>query len=136
NAILHLAGKLSPKSYYRITQLRYRFPWFGKVLSHIGNQIRNRDGTIQNGIGKGLKINVATSIAGYLLGTQEPHVQAAITQLVRPGMVIYDLGANIGFLTLLFAKAVGPQGVVIALEPVPTNAERIRGNAKLNGFTN
>jgi FkbM family methyltransferase len=134
--LLYIAGKLNPKWYYRLAQLRYKLPLVGTLLSKAGNRIRNRDGTIQNGFGKGLRFNVGASIAGYLLGTQEPQVQAAITHLVRPGMIVYDVGANVGFLTLLFAKAVGKEGCVIAFEPVAANSERIGYNAKLNGFTN
>ena len=134
NGLLYWAGKLSPKWYYRITQLRYKVPFVGVILSKVGDRIRNRDGVIQTGFGKGLKFNVGESIAGYLLGTQEPHVQAAIIHLVKSGMIVYDLGANVGFLTLLFARAVGANGKVIAFEPVPANADRIVLNAKLNGF--
>jgi len=136
SALVYLAGKLSPKWYYRVTQLRYKFPFLGTILSKAGDRLRNRDGVIQGGLGKGLKFNVGNSIAGYLLGTQEPHVQAAIKHLVRDGMVVYDLGANVGFLSLLFARAVGPKGRVVAFEPVATNFERIVSNAKLNGFNN
>jgi FkbM family methyltransferase len=50
-------------------------------------------------------------------------------------MVFYDLGANIGFFSLLAAKLVGPSGVVVAFEPDPENAARIRENASRNNFS-
>lgn len=136
NAVLYLAGKLSPKAYYRLTQLRYKIPLIGTLLSGAGDFIRNRDGIIPRGLGKGLKFNVGDSIAGYLLGTQEPHVQAAIGHLVHSGMVTYDLGANVGFISLLLARAVGSKGQVISFEPVTANAERIAYNARINNFSN
>lgn len=134
--LVYLAGKLSPKTYYRITSLRYKIPLMGRVLSKLGNRMRNRDGVIQRGVGKGLQFNVGNSIAGYLLGTQEPHVQAALKLLMKPNYVAYDLGANVGFLTMILARLTGPSGQVVAFEPVEANANQIRHNARLNGFDN
>jgi FkbM family methyltransferase len=53
---------------------------------------------------------------------------------VSSGAVVYDVGANIGFFSLLSAKLAGPGGRVEAFEPVPDNAAAIRANAALNGF--
>ena len=68
----------------------------------------------------------------YWLGTYEPELQQAIRKLVRPGAVIYDVGANIGYVSLLLARTVGPQGRVFAFEALPANLERIRANLALN----
>ena len=68
----------------------------------------------------------------YWLGTYEPELQEAIRREVRPGMVVYDVGANIGYVSLLLARAVGPQGRVFAFEALPANLERIRANLALN----
>jgi FkbM family methyltransferase len=54
-------------------------------------------------------------------GLLERPERALIAREVRPGMVSVDVGANIGFHTLLLARAVGPRGVVHALEPDPRN---------------
>ena len=70
------------------------------------------------------------------LGTYEPSLDAAIKKYVRAGMTVYDVGANIGYVSLWFAKAVGAQGKVFSFEPLPENAERIRRNAALNGVGN
>jgi FkbM family methyltransferase len=50
-------------------------------------------------------------------------------------MVFYDLGANIGFFSLLAAKLVGPSGGVVAFEPDPEIAARLRENASRNNFS-
>ena len=42
----------------------------------------------------------------YWLGTYEPDLQAAIADLVEPGQVAYDLGANIGYISTLLARQV------------------------------
>jgi FkbM family methyltransferase len=68
----------------------------------------------------------------YWLGTYEPELQAAIQKEVQPGMVVYDVGANVGYVSLLFARSVGPQGQVFAFEALPANLERIRRNLALN----
>jgi FkbM family methyltransferase len=66
------------------------------------------------------------------LGTYEADLQAAIGAVVRPGMVVYDLGANVGYVSLLLARAAGPHGKVLAFEPLPSNLERLRVNVALN----
>lgn len=136
NPILFIAGKLNPKYYYRVAQLRYRFPWFGRVLTWLGNSIRNRDATIQQGLAAGLRFNAGNSIAGYVLGTQEPQVQSVCSLLIVPGMTVYDLGANVGFLSVIFAKLTGAKGHVVSFEPLPSNARQIAYNVALNEFSN
>jgi FkbM family methyltransferase len=69
------------------------------------------------------------------LGTYEPELQKAICDFVEPGTVAYDIGANIGYITLQLAKAVGLNGRVLAFEPLPSNIERLEKNLLLNGFT-
>lgn len=53
-------------------------------------------------------------------------------RLLVPGAVAVDGGANIGLYSLLFGRLVGPTGRVIAFEPDPVNAERLRRNLELN----
>lgn len=71
----------------------------------------------------------------YWLGTYEPELQAAVADWVKPGMVIYDVGANIGYISLLLARATGETGRVFAFEALPANQARIRANLELNGMT-
>lgn len=68
----------------------------------------------------------------YWLGTYEPALQTALQEALLPGMVAYDVGANIGYLTLLMARAVGTGGQVFAFEALPANVERLRRNVELN----
>lgn len=68
------------------------------------------------------------------LGTYEIALQAALRRFVRPGMIAYDIGANIGYVTLLLARAVAPEGKVFAFEPLPANLERLRSNLERNGY--
>jgi FkbM family methyltransferase len=70
----------------------------------------------------------------YWLGTYEIDLQQAILQHVQAGWVAYDIGANIGYITLLLAKMVGENGQVIAFEALPANIRRLHENIRLNGL--
>src|SRR5438094_750470 len=59
-----------------------------------------------------------------------------IESLVHPGDVAVDVGANIGYHTLIFARAVGERGRVFAYEPDPDNFRLLRRNVELNGYRN
>src|SRR5581483_5730023 len=61
----------------------------------------------------------------YMGMEHEPEATSAARQLVRPGDVVIDVGANYGWFTTLFAQAVGPTGHVYAFEPVPATYERL-----------
>jgi len=71
----------------------------------------------------------------YWLGTYEPELQAAIGHFLDPGMIVYDLGANIGYISLLLAKFVGANGFVYAFEALPENLIRLKMNIELNQLT-
>jgi len=70
----------------------------------------------------------------YWLGTYELQLQSALRELVPTGALIFDVGANIGYVSLLLAKAAGVNGNVIAFEALPSNAEQLRRNVALNGM--
>jgi FkbM family methyltransferase len=72
----------------------------------------------------------------YILGTAEPHLQEIIRRHVAAGDTVYDVGANLGYVSLSLSKRVGPRGRVLAFEPVPANIERFRQNVEINGITN
>ena len=69
-------------------------------------------------------------------GVYEPEVIAVFSALLRPGMNVIDIGANIGVFAMLAASRVGPDGSVLAVEPNPRNARMIEASRRLNGFTN
>ena len=70
----------------------------------------------------------------FWLGVYEDDLQEAIGHHVHEGMVAYDVGANIGFTMLLLSQAVGSTGRVIAFEPLPANAKRLRENVAINNL--
>jgi len=72
----------------------------------------------------------------HFAGLYEPSVQCLIADRLVPGACFIDVGANIGFFSLLAAKLAGPTGQIIAVEPVHANADLIKANATLNRFSN
>lgn len=85
---------------------------------------------------RGTKWVAGASNAGCWLGSYEVEVQALISQIVKPGQVFYDIGANVGFFTLLASRLVGPGGRVYAFEPMPDNLARLRQHLALNRVAN
>src|SRR3954447_8208340 len=72
----------------------------------------------------------------YLHRDYEPITTRAVLAALPAGAVAVDVGANIGYFTCLAARAVGPRGVVHAIEPAPENVEALKRNVQLNGFRN
>ncbi len=68
----------------------------------------------------------------YWLGTYEVALLESVGKLIQPGWVVYDVGANVGYLTVLFAKLTGKNGKVYAFEPLPANIERLVKNVEAN----
>jgi len=66
------------------------------------------------------------------LGTYEPHVVAALRQHIRPGDVAYDLGAHVGYMTLVLAHLVGASGQVFAFEANARNRAALERNVANN----
>jgi FkbM family methyltransferase len=90
---------------------------------------------VQRGPAQGLwlYLNPRTG-RNYFEGGGEPEVQAALQRYLRPGMTFYDIGANIGFFSLLAARIVGEGGRVIAVEADPEIAARLRGHINRNNL--
>ncbi len=114
-----------------------RLPVLGDCLSWLGERIVPRDTRtwtqVENGPAAGiwLRLNPRTGLDA-LRGAGEPEVQDALQRYLRPGMTFYDLGANIGFFSLLAARLVGEQGRVIAFEADPEIAVRLREHVDRN----
>ena len=71
-----------------------------------------------------------------LAGLFEPNETQAITASLRPGDTFVDVGANVGYYTLIAARLVGSEGRVFAFEPDPEAAALLERSVQLNGFEN
>ncbi|MEO0076614.1 MAG: FkbM family methyltransferase [candidate division WOR-3 bacterium] len=69
-------------------------------------------------------------------GIYEPLVTNFFLKEVKPGNIIIDVGAHIGYYTLIFAKLAGQSGEVYAFEPDPTNFAILKKNVLINGYKN
>lgn len=132
----YIAGNLPLK----VKQALYRFPPLARIIR------RSINSAVEDGLSE--IIVAAGDLKGYKvllnlkkeksrwLGTYEPELQAALKVFIKPGMTIYDVGANIGYVTLMLAHHTGGNGKIFAFEALPTNVERIRTNIELNNLKN
>lgn len=68
----------------------------------------------------------------YVYGVWEPDISAWVTEFLHAGDVVLDVGANTGYFSLVCSAAVGRNGTVIAVEPVPSIATLASSNFDLN----
>jgi FkbM family methyltransferase len=130
NALLRYAAPVS---------VLRRTPVLGSILRRVGHRLFPSERLtwvqILDGPARGLwiRLNPHTGYNFYH-GIGEPRSEEAMQQHLHPGMTFYDLGANIGFLSLIAARLVGPTGKVISFEADPENALRLRENLARNKF--
>jgi FkbM family methyltransferase len=74
-------------------------------------------------------------LPGFLDGTYENDLCEIIEKYLKPGMTCADVGAHVGYMTLLMASRVGREGRVFAFEAYPSNAAYIVKNAATNGLS-
>lgn len=111
--------------YYEFYKLGSKVKYNKHVVKEI-NQIKMNLDLNDSGISKDL----------LLAGIREPRHTDLIKDIVKPGDIVFDIGANIGYYALLESRLVGPNGKIYAIEPVPTNVELLKNNIKLNNFNN
>lgn len=85
-----------------------------------------------------MKIDLRDNIISRYLfvdGVWEPYESQLMSNLLLPGMTVIDVGAHIGYHSLLAAQAIGTKGRVISFEPSPDNYRLLTENIQLNGFS-
>ena len=89
---------------------------------------------------QGLKMyaEARTDIAQILdmIGAIEVLTTKLFLEQVKEGMTVLDIGANIGYYSLIAARRVGKKGLIFAFEPAPENLSLLRRNIEANGFNN
>jgi FkbM family methyltransferase len=83
-----------------------------------------------------MKWVVGSGTHGCWLGSYEYSKQRLLRGLIRPGDVVYDVGANVGFYTLLSSVLVHDSGHVFAFEPLPRNLAYLSRHVEMNRLTN
>jgi FkbM family methyltransferase len=72
----------------------------------------------------------------YLFGTWEPDLVAFMRRRLRPGDTFIDVGANVGYLSAVASRLVGPHGRVVAIEPAPYAHALLQETVALNDLAN
>jgi FkbM family methyltransferase len=117
----------------KVSRLQWKSDALRKALDTASLPLRKRDMMIVQGVGRGLRFNAGGANLGYVLGTSEPDLQDAFRRTIQPGMTVYDLGASVGFHSVLAARLVGESGFVYSFEPMSENVAQIEHNMRLNG---
>ncbi len=73
---------------------------------------------------------------GYWLGSYEYEKRLQFEHTVKEGDIIFDIGAHVGYYTLLASTLAGPSGRVFAFEPLPSNIQFLRRHLVLNQIQN
>src|SRR5215218_675539 len=72
----------------------------------------------------------------YCFGIWEPNLTHWVRSRLRPGDVFIDVGANIGYFSLLASRLVGDGGAIVAVEALPETFQRLQRNIELNRASN
>lgn len=83
-----------------------------------------------------LFVDLSDQVIGMniITGCYEQSEVGFVRQVVKPGQTVLDIGANVGFYTIILASLVGPSGKVYAFEPLPRNADLLERSVAENGF--
>jgi len=124
------------------------FKKIGNILIMLGNKVERVGSTL---LEKGLPRSLYRTSRGDLLwlnntgyidlqiiqyGEFEQMSTAVITRLVKPGAIVLDVGANIGYYTVMMSKLVGNEGKIFAFEPTKHFLETLRRNLAVNHVKN
>lgn len=137
---------IEPATMYAIKVLRkyfintwvYRLPitnWLYKKVFYLG-----RTKAEQEIVFKGKKLRVHTKDISIVPSLINQYFEAfeikLFEDILRPGMTVLDIGANIGIYALIAGDKVGKKGKVYAFEPVPENIKLLGHNLRQNAAAN
>jgi FkbM family methyltransferase len=132
------AVSLSPKlrGLYRYVR---NVPGLGGIVQRTASRLLPRGRRVwvqvRLGLAQGLWLNVDPRYDNeYVEEVYEPALQEVLAAHLGRGGSFYDVGAHIGFFSLIAARLVGESGAVFAFEPDPENARRIEQHSLRAGF--
>jgi FkbM family methyltransferase len=130
-----ICSPLLQKCYKRIR----RIPFWGQLGHRFVRSFlppgKRVDITVRGGLAAGLSLSIDPRYeAAYAVGLHENSILECLASHLRRGDVFYDVGAHIGFVALVAARLVGPEGRVFAFEPDPDNSSRVAHHARMNAL--
>lgn len=116
-----------------VYRLLVRFAWTRRIVNRalratIPGSVRIPEGVLF------LNRDDPAISAALAMGAYERRETELFRRLVRPGMTVLDVGANLGLYTVIAARLAGPSGRVVAFEPSAENAALLRRNVEGNGL--
>lgn len=132
-------------AYMALPYVRHELPGWGKLLGQVGihSEAIWKDAPVKSIRGKlhGYEMqmdlrNWSDRQSFFLARFYDLPTQLLIMDLVQAGDTFIDLGANIGMISMLAARLVGPSGQVHSFEPNPDAFARLRNHVDSNGLGN
>lgn len=114
-------------------------PFFKKIAGYLNNTVRfkhDRPVTSHGFTMYARSLDRLLALYLWKYSLLESFETSIVQKLVKKGMTVVDIGANIGFYTLQLAKLVGPGGRVYAFEPDPENFRLLKKNLQTNRIKN
>ena len=108
-------------------------PFYVPAKKWVFDHLRQKEVTVH---GFPFLLDPLDSLELSIFCSYEPFETSLLSAEIRPGMTIVDVGANIGYHTLLFSKLIGDAGRVYAFEPEPQNFSLLQQNLARNARTN
>ena len=108
-------------------------PFYCRLKAWLFGKLRQPEVSVH---GFRLRLDPVDSLELSIFQRYEPFETELLTKEIRLGQTIIDVGANIGYYTLLFSKLTGADGQVFAFEPEPLNYKILTENLAQNGRTN
>jgi len=110
-----------------------RIKWIRASYNFFFDLLRPRSVTVQ---GHRMWLDDKDTLELAVHEVYEPMGTDLFKKEIQPGQIVLDIGANIGYYTLLAARLVGPTCRVYAFEPDPSNFKLLRKNVESNGYSN
>lgn len=109
-----------------------RFPAVNRLHEAVLRLVKSRETDV---MGHRMLLDSLDSLELSVRGVYEPLETRIAIERIRPGACVVDIGANIGYYTLQFARAAGPGGVVHAFEPEPENFRILSHNVRRHSYS-
>lgn len=116
------------------------FPGKARVVNRIGGHVRGRgyEAAVPARYGGSFRLDLDdwVSFQIFAYGCYEENETRFLLDILRPGMIVLDIGAHVGYYTILAGLRVSPGGAVHAFEPMASSYSRLLENVTLNQLDN